>query len=356
MKAVVAMSGGVDSSVACAILQKQGFEVVGVTLRFFSPNGRSVCCGADESISRAKEVCSILGIRHYVKDARSIFKDKVMENFASSYINGFTPNPCIECNRHLKFDYLLKIAEAMGADILATGHYAIIKNEKEEMSLYRGCDPFKDQSYFLYCLPEKYLSKISFPLGEMKKDETRKIAAKLKLPTARSKESKDICFIPDGDYIRWLKEEKKIENSQGYIKNDEGKILGRHNGFFHFTIGQRKNLGISASERLYVSGINPRLNEVIVSPISGAMFSAVEIGSLNWLSKSMPKDGENYFVQIRYRHTPCEARLEKRKDGKFMLFFNQKQFAATKGQSAVFYDSNRVLGGGIIMETFKSEA
>lgn len=353
MKAVIAMSGGVDSSVACAILQKQGFEVIGVTLRFFSLGAKPVCCGADESISRAKEVCSILGVRHYVKDARAIFKEKVMENFASSYTSGSTPNPCIECNRYLKFDYLLKIAEAMGANILATGHYAIMKNEKDGHALYRGRDLSKDQSYFLYCLPKKYLSKIAFPLGEMKKDETREIADRLKLPVARSKESKDICFIPDGDYVKWLKKEKKIENSQGYIKNDEGKILGRHNGFFHFTIGQRKNLGISASQRLYVSGINPHLNEVIVSPISGAMFSAVEIGDLNWLSKIAPEDGGKYFVQIRYRHTPCEVRLEKKKDGKYMIFFKQKQFAAARGQSAVFYDSDRVLGGGIITETFK---
>ena len=351
-KAVVAMSGGVDSSAACAVLLDKGFEVIGVTLRFFSPLGRISCCGADESINKAKQVCHKLGIRHYVKDARAFFKKYVMDDFANGYLSGRTPNPCVECNRKLKFDYLFSIAETLGADFLATGHYALLKQVKGETALFRGKDPLKDQSYFLYCLPAKKLNKILFPLGEIEKTETRKIADKLGLPNAKSAESKDICFIPNGDYKSWLKENGKAENVPGYVKDESGKILGRHKGFFYFTVGQRRNLGISSSQRLYVSALNPKENEVIVSPLEGAMFSGFLMSQANWLKENIDFEKKHY-VQIRYRHKPCKASVKKEKDGLYSVKFEEKQFAAAKGQSAVFYEKDRVLGGGIIEEAFK---
>lgn len=347
------MSGGVDSSAVCAILKQEGWEVIGITLRFFSPGGKPVCCGADESISRAREVCETLGIRHYVKDARTLFKEKVMENFASAYLSGLTPNPCVECNRFLKFDYLFKIAEGLGAGALATGHYAVLKKGEDGIELCRGADPLKDQSYFLYCIPRKILPSLLFPLGNLKKEETRRIAAGYKLPAARSKESKDICFIPDGDYVKWLKEKGGFKSESGYIKDENGKILGRHKGYFNFTVGQRRNLGISAGERLYVSSIKPAENEVIVSSLDGAMFSGLEVSALNWLSDFRPRKGLKCMVQIRYRHKPCEALIEAELTGAVRLRFSRKQFAVTCGQSAVFYEGGRVLGGGIISAALK---
>ncbi len=349
-RAVVAMSGGVDSSVACAILKEKGFDVVGITLRFFSTSQQVSCCGAQESAAKARQVCQTLGIRHYLKDARALFKKDVTDNFILQYLSGKTPNPCVECNRSLKFNYLFSIAAGLGADYLATGHYAIIKNADDGPGLFRGRDPLKDQSYFLYCIRKEFLGRIIFPLGDMEKRETREIAGRFTLPNARSAESKDICFIPKGDYRLWLKENGMADNIPGYIKDDSGKILGRHNGFFYFTIGQRKNLGISSSSRLYVSEIKPETNEVIVSTLDKAMFSGCRIANLNWLGPQKPQ-GE-FSVQIRYRHKPCRCELKKDGDG-FLVSFEKKQFAAAPGQSAVFYEGDRVLGGGIIDETFR---
>lgn len=349
-KVVVAMSGGVDSSVSCAILKENRFDVIGITLRFFFSSQSISCCGALESALKAKKVCQILGIRHYLKDARVLFKKDVIDNFISQYLCGKTPNPCIECNRSLKFDYLLSIADGLGADYLATGHYAIIKDTPDGLGLFRGRDTMKDQSYFLYCIKKEVLGRIMFPLGDMKKSETRKIAESFFLPNAKSEESKDICFIPRGDYRLWLKENGVAENIPGYIRDDSGKIVGRHNGFFNFTVGQRRNLKISSSSRLYVSEIKPKTNEVIVSTLDKVMFSGCRIRNINWLGYQKPQ-GE-FLVQIRYRHNPCRCELKKDEDG-FLFYFEKKQFAPTIGQSAVFYLNDRVLGGGIISEVFK---
>lgn len=347
------MSGGVDSSAACAILKREGFEVVGVTLRLFDPGEKISCCGSDDSAALAAKVCAALGVRHYVKDARRQFSRHVMEDFADAYKEGRTPNPCVECNRHLKFDYLFKIARALDADYLATGHYARIRRGAAGFELLRGRDEKKDQSYFLYCIKASFLENLLFPLGDFTKDEIRKLASGLGLPSAREKESRDICFIPGGDYPGWLKKKGYAENRHGYLKDAGGKILGRHNGHFNFTVGQRKNLGVSAGERLYVSEIRPAENEVVVSRLEDACFSGFGLGKLNWLHGAPPGRGERLSAQIRYRHKPCEGTVEKVSSSGLSFLFSKKQFAVTRGQSAVFYDGDRVLGGGVIEEAVK---
>jgi len=353
-KVLVAMSGGVDSSVACVMLKEKGFDVTGMTLKFFNSNGEIKCCGADYSANRAREVCDILGIKHYLKDARKDFGKYVIEDFVQSYLNGLTPNPCIECNRFLKFDYLFKLAQAMNIDYLATGHYARIIENGKNFELLRGRDPNKDQSYFLYCIKKENLNKILFPLGDLNKNEVRKIAKKYNLPVFDEKESKDICFVPQGDYVSWLKKEKYVENKSGYIKDLNGKILGQHKGYFNFTIGQRRNLGIPYSQRLYVVDINSKNNEVIVSEKKDAFFSGFQLKDLNWLLEEKIKKGKKYYVQIRYRHIPQEGEVVEIKGNNLVFLFKEKQFAITKGQSAVFYDGDRVLGGGIINEIIRS--
>lgn len=349
-KVAVAMSGGVDSSVASVLLKEQGFNVIGITLRFFDSGDEIKCCGADYSLNMARKVCDILGIKHYLKDARAYFSKYVIEDFKNSYLTGKTPNPCIECNRWLKFDYLFKLAKAMGADYLATGHYARILNQNGNTFLLRGIDEKKDQSYFLYCLNRNIMKNILFPLGEKTKEEVRRIAKAYNLPVSKEKESKDICFIP-GDYSLWLKRNAQIETKQGYIKDIEGKIVGRHNGYFNFTIGQRKNLGISFGKRMYVVDIIPEKNEVIVGELKDAYFSGCYVVNLNWLVE--PFSVEKCFVQIRYKHNPVECFLGYKDKDTIKVIFNEKQFAVAKGQSAVFYSGEMVLGGGIIKDVIK---
>lgn len=349
-KVAVAMSGGIDSSVACALLKEQGFEVIGITLRFFDSDDKIKCCGAEHSLDVARKVCNILEIKHYLKDARSPFLKYVIENFANSYLKAETPNPCVECNRYLKFDYLFELIKAMGIDYLATGHYARILKKSDEYFLLRGRDKNKDQSYFLYCINKESLGNLIFPLGEMDKEEVKRIAIKYNLPSVKEKESKDICFIPDGNYQLWLKKKYALFPEEGYIKDVNGKIIGRHNGYFNFTIGQRRKLGISHSERLYVKKINAKENEVIVSEIKDSFFSGCYVRNLNWLSNNIP-EGRG-FVQLRYRHKPCECFIEYEGE-KLKLIFKEKQFAVARGQSAVFYDGERVLGGGVIKEAIE---
>ncbi|MBU2530132.1 MAG: tRNA 2-thiouridine(34) synthase MnmA [Elusimicrobia bacterium] len=261
-KVVVAMSGGVDSAVAAAILQKKGYDVIGVTLRLISKKDSKdiECCGADESLNKAREVCAALGIRHYFKNAQLLFKRDVINTFVKEYLNGRTPNPCIECNRTIKFGCLFDFAEQMGADALVTGHYAKIIEKDGNFGLFRGKDPEKDQSYFLYCLKRDKLKKLLFPLGNLEKKDVRKMAQSFGLSLAKEKESKDICFIPDGDYAGFILRNGKVKKVKGKIEDENGKVLGSHNGFFNFTVGQRRGLKVAAKNRLYVT-------EIIPSPI-----------------------------------------------------------------------------------------
>ncbi len=268
-KVVVAMSGGVDSSVAAAILKKKGYEVIGVTLRLiFKKASKGIeCCGADESLNKAKEVCAKLGIRHYFKNAQLLFKRDIIYPFIEEYLNGRTPNPCIECNRTVKFGYLFDFAKQMDADALVTGHYAKILKKGGKFGLYRGRDEKKDQSYFLYCLKRDKLKKLLFPLGNLTKKEVRSMAQAFGLSLAKEKESKDICFIPDGDYAGFIAKTGRRKKLKGKITDKAGKVLGFHDGFFNFTVGQRRGLDIAAKNRLYVSKIVPASNLIVAGDL-----------------------------------------------------------------------------------------
>lgn len=397
-KVIIAMSGGVDSSVAALILKERGYDVVGITLRLiFKEKSDEIKCrglspsapevsksvltdGANESLDKARQVCSTLGIRHYFKNAQGLFEKDVVNQFIGEYLKGRTPNPCIECNRKIKFDYLLSLANQMGADFMATGHYARIIKKNKEFSLERGVDPDKDQSYFLYCLKRDKLKNILFPLGDLTKNEVRKMAASLRLPSAKEKESKDICFIPDGDYAGFISEAMqgavspplagramaydqssttasadrqtgkngKINGLKGKIVDKKGKVLGFHKGFFNFTIGQRRGLQIAAENRLYVSQIIPSENLVVVGSLKDVYFKTFSIKNINWLCDKKIEQDRSFEVQVRYRHKPEKCRILEAGKNLIKLAFEKPQFALTEGQSAVFYERNRVLGGGII--------
>ena len=347
-KVIVAMSGGVDSSVAAALLLEQGYEVVGVTLRLFAETKNKVkCCGGADSADKARASAGALGIRHYFKSAQGLFTKTVINDFIAGYLAGRTPNPCIECNRHLKFAYLSDLAASMGADYMATGHYSVIREEGGDWGLYRGADPLKDQSYFLYCLKREQLPRLLFPLGGMPKTEVRRLAKQYGLPSATEQESKDICFVTEGNYDIYLQKNAGVKSRPGYIVDAAGKRLGKHNGFFNFTVGQRRGTGVYGGERLYVTAVRPDTNEVVLGPLEAARSASFTLRDLNWL-KLPPSGAFRTAAQIRYRHAPaaCEVRL---RDGLAEVLLDKPQFAVAPGQSAVFYDGDRVLGGGIIV-------
>lgn len=347
-KVVVAMSGGVDSSVTAALLKEQGWEVVGVTLRLFAERKDAVkCCGGADSAAKARASADAIGVRHYFKSAQGLFSKSVIGDFVNGYLSGSTPNPCVECNRHLKFDYLYKLAREMGADALATGHYAVIKKEAGGWGLYRGADPLKDQSYFLYCLDRRQLASTLFPLGGLAKKEVRRLAAQYGLPTASAPESNDICFVTEGNYDNYLRKYAGVKPRPGRIVDAAGRQLGKHNGFFNFTLGQRRGTGVYGGARLYVTELRPEANEVVLGPLSAAHSRAFTVRGLNWL---VPPEGKEFrsFAQIRYHHKPAPCAVSLLADGRVTAVFDEPQFAVAPGQSAVFYDGNRVLGGGII--------
>lgn len=352
-KVVVAMSGGVDSSAAAALLKEEGYEVIGVTLKLFdAERAQAACCGAEDAGAMARAVCGALGVRHYIKDAREIFKKKVIDDFVESYAAGATPNPCVNCNRFVKFDYLLGLAKALGAGCLATGHYARIEKAPDGFRLLRGSDPLKDQSYFLYCLKKSALPHILFPLGAMTKKEVKERARALRLPAAGAKESNDICFIGGTDYPRYLRKQGGLKPRPGRIVDPSGRTLGRHEGFFNYTVGQRRGLGVYGPGRLYVTELRPETNEVALGTLAEAGFASFEASAVNWLAER-PAAGGRVHAQIRYRHKPAPCLVRSCEGTGFSGVFDEPQFAPARGQSVVFYEGDRVLGGGIISEVGK---
>lgn len=354
-KIVVAMSGGVDSSVTAALLKAEGHEVIGVTLRLFAERKNAVkCCGGADSAAKARASAQALGIRHYFKSAQGLFSKTVIDNFTASYLSGATPNPCVECNRHLKFSYLFDLARSLGADALATGHYAVIRKERGEYGLYRGLDPLKDQSYFLYCLRREQLDRLLFPLGGLEKKEVRRLAAEYGLPSASEPESNDICFVTEGDYADYLRKYAGVKPRPGYIVDQDGRRLGKHNGFFNFTVGQRRGTGVYGGARLYVAEVRPETNEVVLGPLQAAHGSGFTLSALNWLAEP----GEKAFrssVQIRYRHKPAPCLVTPLAGGRAGVCLDAPQFAVAPGQAAVFYRGGRVLGGGTIEGKLKEK-
>lgn len=350
---VVAMSGGVDSSVAAALLKNDGFEVIGVTM-CFPAYGQSLsasaarkpsCCGL-EGIEDAARVAYKLNIKHYTVNMQKALRDFVIEDFLREYLNGRTPNPCVMCNQFIKFDILLKKALMLGAKFLATGHYARLVKEKQGYCLKKAKDLKKDQSYFLYRLSQWQLKKIIFPLGNYTKPQVRKLARGFGLPVADKVASQEICFLPQNDYRAFFKEEVGKNIKPGLIIDQQGNVLGRHKGVAFYTVGQRQGLGIAKGYPLYITKIDPLANQITVGTKKDALRSEFFIGQPHFILKPIKKKVA-LKVRIRYNHKEARAIVSPVK-GKFKIRFSTPQFAVTPGQSAVFYDKDRILGGGII--------
>ncbi len=356
-KVMVAMSGGVDSSVALVVL-KDSYELIGVTLKLhdgeYEQSGLKTCCSLTD-IEDAGQVASRFGVMHYVYNFKEQFEEKVIKEFISSYENGLTPNPCIDCNRYIKFEGLLERAISLGCDYIATGHYARVEFDAErnrwllKKAIDNNGENEKDQSYVLYNLKQEQLSHILFPLGCMKKSEVREIAEKNGLVNADKPDSQDICFVPDGDYASFIEKNTDRKAVPGDVKNSDGKIVGRHNGLINYTIGQRKGLGIAFGKPTYVIGKNIDDNSLIVGSEQELMKKSLYADDLNWIS--IPELTEPILCKAKTRYRmqeqPCVVYPEP--DGSVYVEFNEPQRAITPGQRVVFYDGDIVIGGGRIV-------
>ncbi|MEW5762401.1 MAG: tRNA 2-thiouridine(34) synthase MnmA [Bacillota bacterium] len=351
MRVAVAMSGGVDSSVAAALLKGAGHEVIGITMEIWPPGRENGgCCGL-AAVQDARRVAFRLGIPHYVVNLREVFARQVIDNFCAEYARGRTPNPCIRCNRYVKFDALLERARALEAAFLATGHYARIARDRAtgRFLLKKGVDQGKDQSYFLYSLTQAQLSRILFPLGELTKERVRAVARDLGLPVAEKAESQEVCFIPDNDYHRFLRRHCPGDFREGPILDERGRVLGRHRGLAFYTVGQRRGLGIAAGEPLYVVALDPVRNAVVVGPERALYREALVAGELNWIAFDALQAPLQVQARIRYRHREAPATVAPRDEGRVLVRFFTPQRAITPGQAAVFYDGDLVVGGGTIL-------
>ena len=351
-KALIAMSGGVDSSVAAWLMKKEGWDCIGVTMKLYdnediSMDREKTCCSLSD-IEDARSVAYKIGIPYYVFNFKEDFREKVMKPFIRSYQCGMTPNPCIECNRHLKFEHLYRRARELGCDVIVTGHYARIVRDCQGFHLLKGKDPAKDQSYVLYSLTRDQLSHTCFPLGDYSKEEIRRIAAEQGFFNARKKDSQDICFIPDGDYRQFIEKSTGVKSQPGDFVDREGRVLGRHEGYYCYTIGQRRGLGISAAHRLFVTDIIPEENKVVLGINDDLMGQDLIAGDFNWIETAGPD--EIIKARIRYHQAEKEAAVRVLEDGRAAVHFLEPQRAITKGQAVVLYRDDTVIGGGTILE------
>lgn len=354
-KVVIGMSGGVDSSVAAYLLKESGYDVVGVTMQIWQDEDSDFqeeqggCCGLS-AIDDARRVAQKLEIPYYVMNFKADFKEKVIDYFVDEYLQGKTPNPCIACNRYVKWETLLKRSMEIGADYVATGHYARIELlPNGRYALRKSATAAKDQTYALYNLTQYQLEHTVMPVGEYTKDEIRKIAEKINLRIAQKPDSQEICFIPDHDYAAFIEEQTDQKIEEGNFVNTKGEILGRHRGITHYTVGQRKGLNLSLGHPVFVLEIRPDTNEVVVGENEEVFAQGLYADHLNFMSIPDLTEEREVIAKIRYNHQGAPCKIKKVEDDKVLVVFDDMQRAITPGQAVVFYDGDYVLGGGTIV-------
>ena len=351
-KTIIAMSGGVDSSVAAYLMKEKGHECLGVTMRFYEGD-KEASCQSENNLKDVIRVTESMDMPYDVLDLREEFHRNIIEKFIRVYENGGTPNPCVDCNRYMKFDGLLQLAEERGYDYIATGHYARVTYNEESgrYELKKGLDESKDQSYVLYNLTQEQLAHIVLPLGELHKDEVRKIAEKMSFANADKKDSQDICFVPDGDYAGFIEREKNVKYPEGDFIDMEGNVLGRHKGLIRYTLGQRKGLGISAGKPIYVCGKDLEKGTVILGDEEELFKDTIYAEDMNWISIPYLAEPMRLQACTRYHAKLQDATAYPEEGGRVKVIFDKPQRAMTPGQALVLYDGDLVVGGGTIMST-----
>ncbi len=353
-KVIVAMSGGVDSSVAAYLLKNQGYSCHGVTLKLYDEkdeeNSAKACC-TDEDIEDARLVAKNLSMPYDVYDFKADFKGEVIDRFVKGYLNGETPNPCIDCNRYIKFTHILKAADKFDAQYISTGHYACVEFDKgsSRYLLKKGRYDMKDQSYVLYSLTQDRLSRLLLPVGELKKEEVRQIAEECGFINSAKPDSQDICFVKNGDYVSFIENYCGKKFPEGNFVDRSGKIIARHKGIIGYTVGQRKGLGIASTEPYFVLEKNVEKNEVIIGRAEEQYKKSILVGDMNWIAFEKLTSPIKTTVKIRYRHKEVPAIVSQFDDEKYLVEFEEPQRAPAKGQAAVFYDGDYVIGGGKIL-------